>query len=210
MFTHKHPAARRLLLIYSLIVIGCLLLAVVLMQTLNVSLLLKNKYPYKPGSPIDSLNGIVVYYNGATGNVMARSITADGYNLGLQWQCVEFVKRYYYERFNHKMPNAKGNAKDLFDNTLPDASFNEARGLVQYRNASLKQPAVDDIIVFDGRLGNKYGHVGIITEVNEGFIEIIQQNNGPHEPTRTTLELAFVDDRWQVLDKNVLGWLRIE
>lgn len=65
------------------------------------------------GQAIDSLNGVYFYYNGSVDNVVGRNTTADGYNLGLKYQCVEFVKRYYFEHFNHKMPNSYGHAKDF-------------------------------------------------------------------------------------------------
>ena len=140
----------------------------------------------------------------------AKNISKDGYNIGLQWQCVEFVKRYYYEHFNHVMPVPGGNAKDIFDRNLPDASYNEKRDLVQYSNASLKKPSVDDILVFDGHLGNKYGHIAIISKVSENSIEIIQQNAGPDAPSREELKLVLINDRWKVMNRRVLGWMRIE
>ncbi len=211
MFTHKHPATRRLHLIYALIVIGILCIATVILQTAKwgPTFSSKNADP-KIGKALDSINGVVVYYNGATNNFTERNLTTDGYNLGLKWQCVEFVKRYYYFRFNHEMPDATGNAKDFFDQSLPDATYNELRALVQYRNSSLKKPQVDDIIIFDGHLGNKYGHIAIIADVGNDSIEIIQQNAGPNEPTREKINLSLIDGRWQVMHKHVLGWMRIE
>ena len=103
-----------------------------------------------------------------------------------------------------------GNAKDIFDRNLPDASYNEKRDLVQYSNASLKKPAVNDILVFDGHLGNKYGHIAIISKVSENSIEIIQQNAGPDAPSREELKLVLINDRWKVMNRRVLGWMRIE
>ena len=46
---------------------------------------------FSDGQKIDSLNGVYVYYNGGVDNVTDRNTTADGYNLGLKYQCVEFV-----------------------------------------------------------------------------------------------------------------------
>ena len=60
------------------------------------------KNDFTIGQKIDSLNGVYVFYNGNVSHVMGRNTTKDGYNLGLKYQCVEFVKRYYYEYFNHK------------------------------------------------------------------------------------------------------------
>jgi hypothetical protein len=206
-FTHKHPLTKKLHLIYLLMIGGFMAIAIVLLKTLPAS---ASSVQETSGSVVDSLNGIPVYYNGEINSVIASHITNDGYNLGLKWQCVEFVKRYYYYHLHHAMPESGGHAKDFFDKSLPDASYNYARELVQYANPSLKKPAVDDIIVFDGHLGNKYGHIAIISFVGEDVIEIIQQNPGPDEPSRERLEFAFEDGRYNVKSKHVLGWLRIE
>ncbi|OCG61857.1 hypothetical protein [Gilliamella sp. GillExp13] len=64
-----------------------------------------------------------VYYNGSINNVRGRNIAKDGYNLGLKYQCVEFIKRYYYQRFNHKMPNSYGHAKEFFDPSIVDGKW---------------------------------------------------------------------------------------
>lgn len=163
-----------------------------------------------PPVAIDSLHHIPVYYNGPVNHVGGFSVAKNGYKYGLQWQCVEFVKRYYAEHLGHYMPDADGNAKDFFDKSLPDASFNEARALVQYENPSLKKPQVDDIVVFDRSLGNKYGHIGIISAVYDNKVEIIQQNAGPDAETREFIDLQFADGRWELQHNRVLGWLRVE
>ena len=159
---------------------------------------------------IDSLNGVYVYYNGPIHHVAGRHLAADGYNYGLKWQCVEFVKRYYADYLGHYMPDTWGNAKDFYNSALPDASYNTARALVQYSNPSLKQPAVNDIIVFDGTLANSYGHIAIVSAVTDDHIEIIQQNAGAEVPTREQLTLEKDGKRWKVKNRRVLGWLRIE
>jgi len=58
------------------------------------------------GEKVDSLNGVYVYYNGSVGHVSGRNLVPDGYNPGLKYQCVEFVKRYYYQHLNHKIPDS--------------------------------------------------------------------------------------------------------
>ncbi|MBK9506534.1 MAG: CHAP domain-containing protein [Bacteroidetes bacterium] len=205
MFTHKHPLTKKLLIIYLLVVGGFLSITFMLLRFIGPVSTSK-----LPGMPIDSLNSIPVYYNGDIHHVGKEITAANGYVLGVEWQCVEFVKRYYFIRFNHIMPNSSGNAKDFFDKQLSDASYNYARELVQYANPSLKQPAVEDIIVFDGSLLNNYGHIAIISAVSEDHIEIIQQNGGPDAPSRIKLDLVFENSRWEVKHKRVLGWLRIE
>lgn len=161
------------------------------------------------GEPLDSLNGVVVYYNGGVGNVESRH-TQDGYNLGLKYQCVEFVKRYYYERFQHKMPDAYGHAKDFFDASLTDGTFNAKRGLWQYTNPSKTKPREEDLLIFGPTLWNRYGHVAIISTVTENELEIIQQNPGPFGNPRETFALRHSNGHWEIQNANVLGWLRKE
>lgn len=162
------------------------------------------------GQKLDSINGVVVYYNGGVNNVTGRNTTSDGYNLGLKYQCVEFVKRYYYEHFNHKMPDSYGHAKDFFDHSVADGKKNEKRSLIQYTNPSLAKPKNGDLVIFSGTVFNKYGHVAIISNVTENEIEIIQQNPGPFSPSRVNYGLKYKDGKWQIENERILGWLRKE
>lgn len=163
---------------------------------------------FSVGQQIDSLNGVYVYYNGGVDNVSGRNTTADGYNLGLKYQCVEFVKRYYYEHLNHKMPDSYGHAKDFFDNTLSDGQRNSKRNLDQYSNPSQTKPKVNDLLIFDGTFLNKYGHVAIISNITDKEIEIIQQNPGPFSSSRETFSLNNKDGKWEIKNRRILGWLR--
>lgn len=163
---------------------------------------------FSPGQQIDSLNEVSVYYNGKSDNVSGRNITADGYNLGLKYQCVEFVKRYYYERLRHKMPDTFGHAKDFFNKALKDGQKNKQRNLTQYTNPSQTKPKVEDLLIFDGTVVNKYGHVAIISEVTNNKIEIIQQNPGKYRRSRKTFKLENKNDKWEIKNKRILGWLR--
>ena len=162
------------------------------------------------GEKIDELNGISVYYNGGVDNVTERNTTTDGYNLGLKYQCVEFVKRYYYEHLNHKMPHSYGNAKDFFDKSLKDGQKNDQRNLTQYTNPSHAKPKIDDLIIFQETAFNKYGHVAIISKVTDDEVEIIQQNPGPFGQSRETYDLEFENEKWKIENNLVLGWLRKE
>lgn len=161
---------------------------------------------YYIGKKIDNFNNIAVYYNGNPKNVNGRNLTKDGYNLGLKYQCVEFVKRYYYEHLNHKMPNSFGNAKDYFKNDIGDGEMNSERDLKQYNNPSSKKPKENDLIIFRGSVFNKYGHVAIISNVENEKIEIIQQN--VFLTTREEYKLLYQKDKWYIDDKSILGWLR--
>ncbi len=163
-------------------------------------------YTPQVGDVIDSFNGIDVYYNGRMNNVYGRRIAKSGYNLGLKFQCIEFVKRYYYYHLNHRMPYSYGHAKDLFDKNLGDRAYNTNRALLQFRNTRKYKPQTNDILVYGGTRENPYGHTGIVTEVGEDYVEIIQQNWGTK--TRQRLTLVEFEGIYTVADYSVLGWLR--
>lgn len=161
------------------------------------------------GEVADSLDGVAVYYNGGVGNNSGRNLAPDGYNLGIQYQCVEFVKRYYYQHFNHRMPNSYGHARDFFDPAVGDGEINKARALVQFRNGSVSAPRAGDILVFDRWRLNPYGHVAIVARASQTGIEIVQQNPGPFGSSRETFPLSAVEGRWWIGAPRVLGWLRL-
>lgn len=138
-------------------------------------------------------------------HVSERNIAPDGYNLGLKYQCVEFIKRYYYERFNHKMPDSYGHAKQFFDDSIPDGNLNPKRNLLQFHNSSPTKPQVDDIIVLGW---SKYDHVAIISKVTDNDIEIVQQNPGPTASSHATFPLIYKDGLWKIDSFRVLGYLR--
>jgi len=164
---------------------------------------------HKCGDIIDNFNNVNVYFNGGVGHTEGRNLAKDGYNLGIKYQCVEFVKRYYYEALKHKMPDSYGNAIDFFDNALKDGEFNKKRNLFQYHNGSLTQPKINDIMIFDKHLFNPYGHVAIVSEVNENNITIVQQNAGAFSQTREVYVVNKVNKHFY-LKENVLGWLSLK
>ncbi|HHV65340.1 MAG TPA: CHAP domain-containing protein [Peptococcaceae bacterium] len=160
---------------------------------------------YPAGTPIDEYKGVVVYSNGT--NYMSShglNFSQDGYYYGYKWQCVEFVKRFYYLKFGHEMPDGAGNAKYFFNPMLEQGAFNEQRGLYQYHNGGDVKPQEDDLLVFtDGA----YGHVAIISEVGKDWIEVIQQNS---EITRERYKMEEKDGKYYISgEKKPAGWLRI-
>lgn len=164
---------------------------------------------YQIGDRLDSLNHVIVYYNGGMGNISGRNTSPDGYNIGLKYQCVEFVKRYYYEYYKHKMPNAYGNAIDFFNKELKDGELNADRGLIQYTNPSKSKPQVGDLIIMDATWTNEYGHVVIVSNVTEDEVEIIQQNAGNPDHPRDVFDLELNNGLWEIDHSRILGWLRM-
>lgn len=161
------------------------------------------------GQVIDSYKGVDVFYNGRVGNVSGRNVTKDGYNLGLKYQCVEFAKRFYYEAYNHRMPDSYGHAKDFFDGSLPQGAFNRARGMAQYRNGGPEKPRKDDLVIIGGSAANSFGHLFVITKVTGDAVEFIQQNPGSGNPSRGRFPLREKNGNYYINADQVAGWLRI-
>jgi surface antigen len=160
----------------------------------------------KWGMAVDSFNNVKVYFNGSISTINGRNRAPDGYNLGLKYQCVEFVKRYYYEYLHHKMPDSYGNAKDFFDPSVADGAYNSKRDLRQYSNPSASKPKVNDLVIMDG--GD--GHVAIVCNVSDDEVTIIQQNPGPMAPSRISYGLKQEHGKWRIDRSRLLGWLRKE
>jgi len=157
------------------------------------------------GDVLDSYKGVNVFYNGNNyGENHGKSYSKDGYYYGYKWQCVEYVKRFYYEVKGHKIPDVYGNAKDFFDINTEHGHLNKRRGLIQYRNGENEKPKADDLLVFTD---TKFGHVVIVTEVGDDYIEVIQQNMG--SSSRYKFTLKYKNKKYFIGGKrSPAGWLR--
>lgn len=176
----------------------------------SIAILAKNvnwNRNHSVGEVVDSLNGVKVYYNGGVGNSEGRNLTQEGYNIGVKYQCVEFIKRYYYNHLHHKMPDTYGNAIDYYDTSLKDSTYNKKRDLIQFSNPSEVKPKQKDIIIFDKTIFNRFGHVAIVSKVEEDLIEIIQQNPGPFASSREKIKLKKQKNLWIIDNKRILGRL---
>lgn len=91
---------------------------------------------------------------------------------GLQYQCVEYVRRFYHlvkgieTREGMMEMRWNGNANTYFKTA-------EAKGLDAFPNGGVVPPLPDDILAFQG---GPYGHVAIITAVFPDHIEFVEQN----------------------------------
>lgn len=165
---------------------------------------------HEVGDIVDELDGVAVYFNGGVGHTAGRNLAPDGYNLGIKYQCVEFVKRYYYEHYNHKMPDVWGHAISFFEPDLEHGALNVKRGLLQYHNGGDVKPQKGDLVVYDGTKFNPYGHVAIVAEVTDDVVTIIQQNPGPLAPSRESYALVTSNGHYTVGNTRILGWLRLQ
>ncbi|HSI82770.1 MAG: CHAP domain-containing protein [Candidatus Methylacidiphilales bacterium] len=171
---------------------------------LNIYPLLANDAPV-----LDTYKGVAVYDNGPEMlKSHGRHYSWSGYYYGQKWQCVEYIKRFYFDALGHRMPDVMGHARDFFDNNTAQGEVNPKRDLLQYRNGDKVPPQADDLVVSQLIAGG-YGHVAIITKVEGTKVEVIQQNCGEH--FRSELELvkdAEGNYHLEMYGKPVAGWLR--
>ena len=131
------------------------------------------------GDTLVEHNGVKVYRNYGKGMHSCGDYhrSSAGYDYGPEWQCVEFVRRYYHLHLNHRF-STKGHAKHYFNEQIPHGALNTDRGLIQYRVGGDEAIQVDDLLVCPA-IPPGYGHVAIVAQVEDSRIQIVQQNKLP-------------------------------
>ena len=169
----------------------------------------------KQGKITGSLDGVAGYYNGSNESTTWEShYSKDGFYYGEKWQCVEFVRRYYYDALQHKIPT-KGDARKWFTPGLEDgaATFD---GLKQYNYAgrgtragnddgfSVK-PQKGDILVLQT---GSYGHVAVVADVSDTNLKIAQQNVVDDGFITDIPIVKLSNGSWRLSEKSPLALLR--
>jgi CHAP domain len=150
------------------------------------------------GIEMGSLDGIPVYFNNADTGNFGRNAAKDGYDYGLKWQCVEFIRRYYHDVLGVSF-SAKGHARDYY---LDAASH----GLTAFENENLEKPKRNDLFV--AHYGDT-GHIGVISEVTDTTVTIAQQNFAMI-PVQTYSLIKIIKDGktyWKI-NHRMYGWCR--
>nr|RIY07900.1 CHAP domain-containing protein [Deinococcus sp. RM] len=173
------------------------------------------------GAEIGSLDGVKAYYNDGVQSAEERAsgyrnYSKDGknYEYGIKWQCVEFVRRYYYDKLGVKFAPRSGNAEDYFDKKTPDGSINTRRKLKQFKIGSTEKPKYQDLIIFGPNPFSSVGHVAIVANASDDNFTIAQQNVGVKFTDTIGLEYNLVGGKkiYKVSQShrslNVMGWLR--
>ncbi len=160
----------------------------------------------KVGDIVTNYRSIPVYSNGEKYTLSyGKNYSANQYYYGQKWQCVEFVKRFYHDAFNHQMPSVWGHAIGYYDPTVLHGKLNKDRGMYQFKNGGATSPQPDDLLVFDFA---PYGHVSVISAVRENEIEVVQQNIAGKP--RQIYCLEKIDGLFTIVAKNKpIGWLRL-
>ncbi|MEA1876775.1 MAG: LpqB family beta-propeller domain-containing protein, partial [Bacteroidota bacterium] len=165
--------------------------------------------PVPFGTDLGAFNGVSAYSNCdhscvECNNFCERRNYINDVYVGIKWQCVEYVRRYYLSVYGLDLASRhRGNANTWYANAA-------AMGLNSYPNGGDIAPQVGDILVSDVK---DYGHVAIVRGVSDGEVCTIQQNwyNNSND-TNKCLTLSVSDGKYKVGGFNdsypIHGWLR--
>ena len=116
-----------------------------------------------------------------------------------QYQCVEYIKRFYSQAMGVDTSGWKGNANTYYGQAAD-------RGLLAYSNGGSMSPWPNDILVYGGGTGG-WGHVAIITAVRSDSIDVIEQNVNRNSAYRLNIKKSGnTFGSWG--SYYVLGWVR--
>jgi surface antigen len=91
-----------------------------------------------------------------------------------------------------------------YKNTLLHILITRTHYLLQFYNENTVGPKVNDLLIFDG----EFGHVAIISKVEEDEIEVIQQNI--YMTPREHFNLHYENGKYTIGERRKpLGWLRL-
>jgi glutathionylspermidine amidase/synthetase len=146
-----------------------------------------------------------------------RSYIDDIY-MGQKWQCVEFARRWLY--LNHGwIFDEVAMAYDIFrlrqSQVLADGSH---LPLHSFRNGAMRRPEAGALLIWDeGGHFSTTGHVAIITEVGDDYVQIAEQNFSHHcwpagQSYSRELAMSLNALSGYVIDSggdgaSILGWL---
>ncbi|GEM_PF-767098 len=161
------------------------------------------------GTELGSFNGVKVYSNGSAYTVSDVYNFIDGKNIGMKWQCVEYIRRYYYRKFWINLGDKhRGHAKTFWGSV---AAHNMQLG--RFSNGGSVAPKVGDIVVSDKGTN---GHVAIVRSVSGNQMCVAQQNVYQTESdvnACTTLSISngkYTVGNFSNTTLPITGWLRLK
>ena len=132
---------------------------------------------------------------------------------GLRWQCVELAQRWtnlaYGETYNggnhwgvsaaYQMWNVWGPA-----NRADQANYSVP--FIQQPNGGQSPPQFGDLMIFAPTAGDQYGHVAIVSGMEQGYVDLVEENwSADSGSARIPIVGNTVPDRGSF---HVYGWLR--
>lgn len=153
------------------------------------------------GTYLGQFNTVAAYSNGTVTTYYPDNKNyVNGVYTGVKWQCVEFVRRYFYTIFGVS-PNG-GDALNWYANA-------PSIGLERYPNGGTTPPQVGDILCKGATSGAPNGHVAIIKRVENNRVYTAQQNvSEDSSDLNKWLPLTVSNGTYFIGDSSIQGWLR--
>jgi len=118
------------------------------------------------GSRVDSYENVSLYSNGCNIDLITH------------WQCVEFAKRFYFQKFHYKILEDSWSSTQIWHGN--GDVWHEMPGLfARYNKKTIKLPEPGDTLSFRGFYkNNSYPHVAIVSSVSseQKKVHFVQQN----------------------------------
>lgn len=157
-------------------------------------------------------DGIESYSNCKPSCVFASPTFVDKSFAGIEWQCVEFARRWLMKERGLTFESIDV-AADLWNKIphLVNVKTKEAKPLTRHVNGAAKPPAVGDLLVY-AREYEDTGHVAIVLKVDHAkkLVYVGEQNfqNRPWKGdyARAVPYVSHGGAYW-LLDPYLLGWL---
>jgi len=201
------------------------------------------KLPY--GTLMGSFNGVNVYANGCPDpssstkwlpcnkstdapdapyyypdinntNNAALDTSDTSHSTGPQWQCTEFVYRYYRDVYKTNIRILDSKGKLGYGNASDFITLAPQRGLDVYPNDGKHGlPEVGDILVSEGN-GSNLGHVAIVEGVSASTVTVVEQNKSETQGDLEQILAVQSDNTIEGFTGKssesypVNGWLRLQ
>jgi len=135
--------------------------------------------------------GVVAYVNDGTD----KKNYVDGQFTGLQWQCVEYARRWLLQVRGITF-DAVETAEDLWK--LKTAT--SVQGTHRFKNSKKGIPTVGALLIYKKTNKVPFGHVAVIVDVHEnGEIDVAEQNY-------SLKKWKGYSRRIHMTDPNIIGW----
>ncbi len=161
-----------------------------------------------------ALGNVTAYSNGDAKHVVLSPNTEKGIYTGLQWQCVEFARRWLFINKGVVFGDVD-TASDIWNETHFVTRVSDGRQfpLQSYLNGSTEPPQVGDLLIYVKEYLST-GHVAVVTKANPAIevIKVAEQNlSNRRWPANHARQIALVrkNGRFWLLDPYLLGWKRM-
>lgn len=163
-----------------------------------------------------SPSGVKAYSNCNSACVVFNPANHDGTYTGIQWQCVEYARRWLL--INQGVVYGDVDyAIDIWDKIdhYRHVERDEPVAVSNYVNGSAEIPQRGDLLIYAKVMFGGTGHVAVITSVSEadGYVTVAEQNfsNKPWVADYARkIPLVSRGDTYWLLDGYLIGWKRMQ